>query len=47
MKRNLSGNEVRYILRSERINLRQLADKLGISPQTLNSRLNAGEVKLS
>lgn len=47
MKRNLSGNEVRYILRSERINLRQLADKLGISPQTLNSRLNAGEVKTS
>ena len=42
MKRNLSGNEVRYILRSVRI-MQRHADKLGISPQTLNSRLNAGE----
>lgn len=36
MGKKLSGNEVRYILRSERINLRWLSEQLGITPQTLN-----------
>lgn len=40
-KENITGKEVRYILRQNRVNLRQLADAIGISPQALNSRLNA------
>lgn len=47
MDRCLTGNEVRYILRRERVNLRWLSDKLGISPQSLNSRLNATEFRHS
>lgn len=47
MGKKLSGNEVRYILRSERINLRWLSEQLGITPQTLNSRLNAADFRLS
>lgn len=40
-KETITGKEVRYILRQNRVNLRQLADAIGISPQALNSRLNA------
>lgn len=40
-KNTISGKQVRYVLRQNRINLRQLADDMGISPQALNSRLNA------
>lgn len=40
-KESITGKEVRYILRQNKVNLRQLADAIGISPQALNSRLNA------
>lgn len=36
-----SGKEVRYILQQNNVNKTWLAEQLGISPQTLNSRLNA------
>ena len=47
MNRSLTGKEVRYILHTERVNLRWLSEKLGISPQSLNSRLNASEFRQS
>lgn len=37
----MSGKEARYILKQNHVNLAWLAEKLGISPQALNSRLNA------
>lgn len=37
----ITGKEVRYMLRQQRVNLRKLADAMNISPQALNSRLNA------
>ena len=37
----LSGKEARYILKENRINLAWLAEQLGITPQSLQSRLNA------
>lgn len=37
----MEGNEVRKILQEHHINLAWLAEQLGISPQGLNSRLNA------
>lgn len=37
----MTGNDVRKTLQEHRINLAWLADQLGISPQGLNSRLNA------
>ena len=40
-----SGNEVRYILKQNSVNLAWLAERLGIQPQTLHSRLNAAEFK--
>lgn len=43
----MEGNEVRRILQQNNINLTWLAEKLGISPQGLNSRLNAKEFKRS
>ncbi len=43
----MEGNEVRRILQENNVNLTWLADKLGISPQGLNSRLNAKEFKHS
>lgn len=43
----MEGREVRRILLENRINLAELAEKLGISPQGLNSRLNAKEFKNS
>lgn len=39
--KNLTGKEARYILRQRKVNLRELAEKLDITPQTFNSRLNA------
>lgn len=39
--KKLTGKEARYILHQRRVNLRELAEKLGITPQTFNSRLNA------
>ena len=41
----MTGQQVRDILYSEKINLAQLAEQLGISPQGLNSRLNAKNFK--
>lgn len=41
--KKLTGKEARYILHQHRVNLRDLAERLGITPQTLNSRLNANE----
>jgi hypothetical protein len=37
----MSGKEARYILKQNSINLAWLAEQIGISPQALNSRLNA------
>ena len=43
----MEGNEVRKILLQNDVNLTWLAEQLGISPQGLNSRLNAKEFKHS
>lgn len=45
--KKVTGKEARYILRQHRINMADLAQKLGISPQSLNSRLNADEFSRS
>ena len=37
----MSGKEARYILKQNNVNLAWLAEQIGISPQALNSRLNA------
>ena len=37
----MSGKEARYILKQNSVNLAWLAEQIGISPQALNSRLNA------
>lgn len=37
----ISGKEARYILKQNRINLAWLSEQIGISPQSLQSRLNA------
>lgn len=42
----LSGKEARYLLQQNRINQSWLAEQLGISPQSLTSRLNAAEFKV-
>jgi transcriptional regulator with XRE-family HTH domain len=42
----MSGDEMRKILSDNNIKLKELAETLNISPQTLNSRLNAKEMKL-
>ena len=47
MKKKITGKEARYILRQHRINQADLAAKLGISPQSLNSRLNVDEFTYS
>lgn len=39
--KKLTGKEARYILKQHRVNLADLAQRLGIAPQSLNSRLNA------
>lgn len=39
--KELSGKEVRYLLKQNNINLSWLSDQLGISPQTLQERLKA------
>ena len=43
----MSGKEARYIIKENRINMAWLAEQLGITPQTLNSRLNAQEFRRS
>ena len=43
----MSGKEARYIIKENRINMAWLAEHLGITPQTLNSRLNAQEFRRS
>lgn len=40
-RNELSGKEARYILKQNRVNLAWLSEKLGITPQSLQSRLNA------
>lgn len=47
MKTNdyMTGNEVRQILAENKINLAWLAQQMGITPQTLNSRLHAQDFK--
>lgn len=45
--KKVTGKEARYILRQHRISMADLAEKLGISPQSLNSRLNADEFSRS
>lgn len=47
MKKKITGKEARYILRKNRINQADLAAKLGITPQSLNSRLNVEEFTYS
>ena len=42
----MSGEEVRVILLSNGFVLKDIASKLGISPQAFNSRLSAKEIKL-
>lgn len=41
----MSGDQLREILKSNDVNLTRLAEKLSITPQTLNSRLNAKTIK--
>lgn len=41
--KTITGKEARYILKQHRVNQAELAEKLGIKPQSLNSRLNADE----
>lgn len=45
MERKLSGKEVRYILQQNKVNLAWLSQQLGITPQTMQSRLTAKEFK--
>lgn len=45
--KKMTGKEARYILRQHRVNLAELSAKLGIKPQSLNSRLNADEFAYS
>lgn len=40
-RKELSGKEARYILKQNRVNLAWLSEQLGITPQSLQSRLNA------
>lgn len=40
-KKKMTGKEARYVLRQRRVSLADLASRLGISSQALNSRLNA------
>lgn len=42
----MTGKEARQILADNKINLAWLAGQMGISPQTLNSRLHAQEFKI-
>ena len=44
-RKQLSGKEARYILKQNSINLAWLSEQLGISPQSLQSRLNATEFR--
>lgn len=46
IRKNLSGKEARYKLQQARINQSWLAEKLGITPQSLTSRLHANEFKV-
>lgn len=41
----MEGLEVRRILAQNKVNLSWLSEQLGISPQALQSRLNAKNVK--
>lgn len=43
----MDGNEVRKILKANKVNLAWLAEQLGISPQSLSSRFNVKEFKRS
>ena len=43
----ISGKEARYILKQNSVNLSWLSEQLGISPQSLQSRLAASEFKPS
>jgi len=42
----MTGQDVRNILKKENVKMAEVADKLHITPQTLNSRLNAKTVNL-
>ena len=42
----LSGKEARYILKQNNVNLAWLAEQIGISPQSFQSRLSAAEFKI-
>ena len=37
----MSGKEARYLLKQNSVNLAWLAEQIGITPQSLQSRLNA------
>ena len=43
----MSGKEARYILKQSNVNLSWLAEQLNITPQSLQSRLNASEFKVA
>lgn len=45
-RNKLSGKEARYILKQNSVNLAWLSERLGIQPQTLQSRLNASIFKV-
>ena len=42
----MTGKEARYILKQNNVNLAWLAEQIGITPQSLQSRLNASEFKI-
>lgn len=41
----MSGKEARYILKSNNVNIAWLSEQLGITPQSMNSRLNSAVFK--
>ena len=41
----MSGKEARYILKQANVNLSWLAEQIGITPQSMQSRLNAATSK--
>lgn len=45
-RKKLSGKEARYILKQNNVNLAWLAERMGITPQSIQSRLNATEFKV-
>ena len=44
-RKEMNGKEARYILKSNNVNIAWLSEQLGITPQSMNSRLNSAVFK--